>query len=89
MPMKHETPSLTELPTSHADELRKRMIVYSIIMGMRVVAILVFLVVPGWWKVAPAIFAIFSSYFAVIIANAVGMFSKPAGHVESPTKELE
>ncbi|HIY64762.1 MAG TPA: DUF3099 domain-containing protein [Candidatus Agrococcus pullicola] len=87
--MKHETPSLTELPTSHSDELRKRMTVYSIIMGLRVLSILIFLVVPGLWKIAPAIFAVFSSYFAVIIANAVGMFSKPVGKVQIPTRELE
>lgn len=87
--MKHETPSLTELPTSHADELNKRMTVYSVIMGLRVLAILIFLVVPGWWKAIPAVFAVFSSYFAVIIANAVGMFNKPANKVERPTKELE
>lgn len=89
MPMKDKPQSATELPTSHADELKKRMTVYSIIMGLRVLAILIFLVVPGWWKVGPAIFAVFSSYFAVIIANAVGMFNKPASKVERPTRELE
>lgn len=87
--MREETPSLTELPSPREQELKKRMTVYFIIMGMRVASLMIFLVVPGWWKVIPAVFAVFSNYIAVVVANAVGSFAKPANKVERPTKELE
>ena len=86
--MNDEIHSITDLPESRDDDLNKRMKVYFVIMSMRVVAFLVVLVVPGWWKVLPAIFAVFSSWFAVLIANAIGMFQKRQPGIERPTKEL-
>jgi hypothetical protein len=45
------------------------MIKYSVAMGVRVLCIIAILFVPGWWKVIPAIGAVFLPYFAVVIAN--------------------
>lgn len=87
--MNDETPSITDLPESGEADLNKRMRIYLIIMSIRVAAFLLVLVVPGWWKVIPAVFAVFSSWVAVVIANAVGMFTKRQPRVESPMKELK
>lgn len=87
--MREDTPSLTELPSSREEELRRRMTVYFILMGMRVASLLIFIVVPGLWKLLPAFFAVFSSYVAVVIANAVGSFTKRRVPMEHPAKEIE
>jgi hypothetical protein len=61
--------SITNLPLSPDEERRRRMIKYSVAMGVRVLCIIAILFVPGWWKVIPAIGAVFLPYFAVVIAN--------------------
>ncbi|MGO3877783.1 DUF3099 domain-containing protein [Agrococcus casei] len=86
--MNDETPSITDLPESGEADLNKRMRVYLFIMAIRVAAFLLVLVVPGWWKVLPAVVAVFSSWFAVIIANAAGMFSGRSSKSERPMKEI-
>ncbi|MBX3093496.1 MAG: DUF3099 domain-containing protein [Cryobacterium sp.] len=63
--------SITSLPPSLADDQKRRMIVYTITMGIRIVCIAVCFFVQGWWLVVPAIGAIFLPYFAVVVANAV------------------
>ena len=55
---------------------------YFYLMLVRVAALGVFFVVPGWWKLIPAFFAIFIPYFAVVIAN-VSPHQQPEG-IESP-----
>lgn len=87
--MRDRTPSLTDLPESHDAEQGRRLTVYFTLMTLRVIAFLLVLVVPGWWKVLPAVFAVGSSWFAVVIANAVGMFSNTSRGAESPVRELE
>lgn len=86
--MNDQTPSITDLPESGEVDLNKRMRLYLIIMSIRVVAFLLVLVVPGWWKIIPAVIAVFSSWVAVVIANAVGIFSKSSARSERPFKEL-
>ncbi len=61
--------SITNLPLSPDEERRRRMIKYSVAMGIRVLCIIAILFVPGWWAVIPAIGAVFLPYFAVVIAN--------------------
>jgi hypothetical protein len=61
--------SITNLPLSPDEERRRRMIKYSVAMGIRVLCIFALLFIPGWWKVIPAIGAVFLPYFAVVIAN--------------------
>ncbi len=70
--------SITNLPLSPDEERRRRMIKYSVAMGIRVLCIISLLFVPGWWKVIPAIGAVFLPYFAVVIAN-VGSDPRQAG----------
>ena len=88
MTMNDQTPSITDLPESGDADLNRRMKVYLTLMSIRVIAFLLVLIVPGWWKVIPAVVAVFSSWFAVIIANAVGMFSGRSSKSERPMKEI-
>lgn len=73
--------TITSLPPSLADDQRRRMISYSIMMIIRVVCIGLCLVVPGWWAVIPALGAVFLPYFAVVVANAANSRSS---RVERP-----
>ena len=67
--MKPSRPTLTNLPLSPDEERKRRMIKYSVAMGIRVVCIFVAVLVPGWWAAVPLMGAIFLPYFAVVIAN--------------------
>lgn len=62
--------TVTTLPESPDVERHRRMIQYSIAMGIRVVCILLCFVVDGWWLVLPIAGAVLLPYFAVVIANA-------------------
>lgn len=62
-------PSITDAPLSPIDDRRKRMVNYSIAMGIRVFCLLLIVVIPGWYKVIPAVGAVFIPYFAVVLAN--------------------
>ena len=50
--------SITSLPLSPEEERRRRMIKYSIAMGVRVLCIVAMLFVHGWWLVVCAAGAI-------------------------------
>ena len=80
--MAKQQQSITSLPRSPQDDRRSRMIKYTIAMSIRTVCILVCLVVPGWWRLIPAIGAIVLPYIAVVLANA--SISKPAAEVLRP-----
>jgi predicted tellurium resistance membrane protein TerC len=75
--------SITSLPASPEDERRSRMIKYSVAMVVRVACFALIFVVPDWWRVLPAIGAIFLPYLAVVIAN-VG--SARTTHVPQPER---
>lgn len=77
---KHPVP-ITSLPRSLAEDQRRRMILYSITMTIRVVCLGVCIIVPGWWALAPALGAIFLPYLAVVVANAT---DARAARVERP-----
>jgi hypothetical protein len=47
------------------------MIQYAIAQAVRLVCIVLVVVLPDWWKIAPAIGAVFIPYFAVVVANNV------------------
>ncbi|MEV8215550.1 DUF3099 domain-containing protein [Leifsonia sp. NPDC077715] len=66
---KPSAPAITSLPLSPDEERKHRMIRYSVAMGIRVVCVLVAVIVPGWWALAPIVAAVFLPYFAVVIAN--------------------
>ncbi|GAA3286651.1 DUF3099 domain-containing protein [Arthrobacter citreus] len=63
-------PRITDARTAHTDEMRARMIKYSVSMGIRIVCLGLLFVVHGWllWVVVAG--AVVLPYFAVIIANA-------------------
>ncbi|MCC9204771.1 DUF3099 domain-containing protein [Arthrobacter sp. zg-Y769] len=62
-------PRITDAPSPHTDEMRTRMIKYSVSMGIRVVCLFLMFFVHGWllWVVIAG--AVVLPYFAVIIAN--------------------
>lgn len=65
-----QVPRITDARTAHTDEMRARMIKYSVSMGIRIVCLGLLFVVHGWllWVVIAG--AVVLPYFAVIIANA-------------------
>ena len=65
----HSIPRITDARTAHTDEMRARMIKYSVSMGIRVVCLFLLFFVHGWllWVVIAG--AVVLPYFAVIIAN--------------------
>lgn len=67
--MRARSESLTDLPISPDEDRERRFRTYVWLMAARVAALAVFFVVPGWWKLVPALFAVFVPYFAVVIAN--------------------
>jgi hypothetical protein len=74
--------SITTLPLSPDEERRRRMIKYTVTMGIRMVCILLMLFVQGWWLLVCALGAILLPYFAVIAANVHG--GQPAPSVLRP-----
>ncbi|MGH1522616.1 DUF3099 domain-containing protein [Leifsonia sp. L25] len=67
--MKQPRPSITNLPLSPDEERKRRMIKYSVAMGVRIVCLVVAIFL-GWpWAAIPLIGAVFLPYFAVVIAN--------------------
>jgi hypothetical protein len=69
--MRTKPTAITELPPSPDDERRSRMIRYTVAMSIRVVCLALVVVLPDWWKLAPAVGAVALPYFAVVIANNV------------------
>jgi hypothetical protein len=67
--MKTHAQSISTVPTAPDDDRRKRMVRYSIAMGIRVLCLISILFVHGWWIIIPALGAVFLPYFAVVIAN--------------------
>ncbi|MBX3099768.1 MAG: DUF3099 domain-containing protein [Salinibacterium sp.] len=73
--------SITSLPESPDDERRRRMIRYSVTMGIRVVCVIACFFAHGWWLVLPLAGAFLLPYIAVVLANVA---SRPRGVVERP-----
>lgn len=73
--------SISELPESPDSERHRRMVRYSISMGIRVVCIIVCFFTPGWWILIPAAGAVILPWVAVIAANEK---SHRGGSVERP-----
>ncbi|MCH1883169.1 DUF3099 domain-containing protein [Agrococcus sp. ARC_14] len=75
--MREPSGSITDLPMSPDEERQRRFRMYFYLMLVRVASLLIFFVVPDWWKLIPAFFAVFIPYFAVVIAN-VSQHHEPA-----------
>ncbi|MFC7430390.1 MULTISPECIES: DUF3099 domain-containing protein [unclassified Agrococcus] len=79
--MSHDEPSITDLPVSPTEDRRRRTRTYLIMMGIRLLCIVLFIVLPDWWKVAPAIVAIVIPWVAVVVANASSQLGTRADRV--------
>jgi hypothetical protein len=65
--------SISDARESHSDEMRTRMIRYTVSMSIRLVCfILVFVVPYGWMSWVMIAGAVFLPYFAVVVANGGG-----------------
>lgn len=64
-----DVPAITNAQEAHAVDIHRRMIKYSISMGIRIVCILLVFVVTGWLQWIFIAGAVFLPYFAVVLAN--------------------
>lgn len=64
-----EVISITAARAPHSDEIRDRIVKYSVTMGIRMVCIVLIFVFDGWYRLIPMIGAVVLPWFAVIIAN--------------------
>ncbi|ERI39441.2 DUF3099 domain-containing protein [Arthrobacter sp. TES] len=64
-----EVHSITDAAAAHSEDMRERMIKYSIAMGIRMVCIVLIFVVDGWFKILAVAGAVFLPWIAVVIAN--------------------
>ena len=64
-----EVHSITDAAAAHSEEMRQRMIKYAVAMGIRMVCLILIFAVDGWFKLVPALGAVFLPWVAVIIAN--------------------
>lgn len=67
--MRERSGSLTDLPMSPDEDRQRRFRLYFYLMLVRVACLGIFFIVPDWWKLLPAFFAVFIPYFAVVIGS--------------------
>ena len=95
-----EIHNISDAREAHSDEMRQRMIKYSLSMGIRMVCLILVFVVEGWLQWVMIAGAVFLPYFAVIIANGGSDTSNlahsdslldraPAPEIESPRPPAE
>lgn len=51
-------------------EQRRRALTYLIMMGVRFVAVILAVIVPGWWRLVPVALGVVLPYVAVVLVNA-------------------
>ncbi|GAA1218750.1 DUF3099 domain-containing protein [Rhodoglobus aureus] len=73
--------SITSLPERPDDERRRRVVNYSIAMGIRVVCVILCVFVSGWWLVLPILGAVVLPYVAVVLAN---VHTRRTGTIDVP-----
>lgn len=88
-----EIHNISDAREAHSDEMRQRMIKYSVSMGIRMICLILVFVVEGWLQWVMIAGAVFLPYFAVIIANG-GSDTSNLAHSDSlldraPAPELE
>lgn len=69
--MAKQPSTITSLPRSPDDDRHRRMVRYSITMGIRLVCVILCIFVRGWWLLLCAAGAVLLPYIAVVLANAV------------------
>jgi hypothetical protein len=65
-----QTQSITSLPESPDADRRRRVVAYTIAMGVRVACVILCFFVQGWWLLLPIFGALVLPYIAVVLANA-------------------
>ncbi|GAA1339009.1 DUF3099 domain-containing protein [Arthrobacter roseus] len=65
----NDLPAITNVQEPHDVDMRRRMIKYSVSMGIRIVCILLVFVVTGWLQWVFIAGAVLLPYFAVVLAN--------------------
>ena len=66
---KPEVLSITDVPESHTDEMHRRMVKYTLAMGIRLACLLLFFFIDSWFRWFFVAGAVFLPWIAVIIAN--------------------
>ncbi|OJX63370.1 MAG: hypothetical protein BGO95_00460 [Micrococcales bacterium 73-13] len=61
--------AITALPVSPSADQRRRFVMYTVTMSIRVVCVLGCLFVTGWWQLLCLVGAVVLPYIAVVIAN--------------------
>lgn len=61
--------SISALPVSPSDDQRRRFVMYSVTMSIRVLCVIACFFVPGWWQLVCIIGAVVLPYIAVVLAN--------------------
>lgn len=84
---KNEVYVVTTLDRNIEEEHRSRVKKYSILMSVRFICIFLLFVIPFPWNIAPIIIAIFSPWFAVVIANV--QTKSKVKDLEKPYRSLE
>jgi hypothetical protein len=72
-----EVHSITTAQPGPSDDLRHRERQYLFLMGLRMVAIVVAVVVPGVWRWVAVAAGVLLPYFAVVLVNAVQVRGTP------------
>ncbi|AIY00308.1 hypothetical protein ART_0709 [Arthrobacter sp. PAMC 25486] len=62
--------AITNAADPHSEDMRRRMVQYSVTMGIRMVCLAAIFVFDGWFKLVPIIGAVVLPWVAVMIANS-------------------
>lgn len=85
--------SITTLGMTPEEERHRRVVKYSVAMGIRMVCIVLMLFAHGWWLLVFAIGAIALPYIAVVIANTPTRTSaaveRPGGVIVAREPEVD
>lgn len=74
--------AITALRVSPPDDQRRRFVMYSVTMGIRVLCIIACVFVTGWWQLVCLLGAVVLPYIAVVLANVAR--TKSAEEPEAP-----
>lgn len=68
--MSRRAVNITNLPRSPQEDRRRRAIMYTVMMLIRLTCFVLCIVLQGWWILVFGLGAIFLPYFAVVVGNA-------------------
>jgi hypothetical protein len=74
--------AITALPVSPSEDQRRRFVMYTVTMGIRMLCIVACLFVPGWWQLLCLLGAVVLPYVAVVLGNVAK--TAPVAEPEAP-----